>query len=588
MKSSKVAYSSFALIFILAAPFACSAAEETGRPPLLGKTIISDEPWAPPNNLEPKVVYGDDDRLDIYEVTDPLQRELSGSVCALVNVSQLTPISGGFELRTSAYRIGGTSACADEPFGTQPTAAFCTGFLVGDDLIVTAGHCYSRSDLAAARFVFGFTMTDSNTPVTTFSENQVYRGVEIVARKLESNQGEDYAVVRLDRPVTMPGAEPLEIRRTGAVGIDTPVGVIGHPSGLPLKVAFGSDTLVRENSASNAFFMANLDTYGGNSGSPIFNAATGVVEGILVRGLQDFVFSGCFTSNVVPNTSAEAEESNKMDELAFFVPPLTGGEGEGEGEGESPLDFCEDFAQIKIEYQKFLLDFGVTSADMDSDGLAEELALKLIQLSACGIGYGGILPPAPQLFGPTETAFDLNLAAIRDDPFADELSDYENALAALFIISQDEQTALFEVLDAAGITLIDRYEAVVCLTDSCFPWNKNEQSRNGFDTYEVLETGAKGSFEPFSGEGDYDSDGTNNITEVGNVRARGGQWEEELRAVTDMNRDGTEFTLPISCAGGPGKSEALWFADFMAIIVVSLALFTFGRRRQRTLTRRNF
>ena len=702
MRSSGIAYSSIAyiaLIFMLAAPFARGAAEETESPPLLGKTLISNEPWVPPNDLEPKVVYGDDDRLDIYEVTDPLQLKVSRSVCALLNASRLTPIAGGFELDTSAYRIGGTSACDGEPFGTQPTAAFCTGFLVGDDLIVTAGHCFSGSRLASARFVFGFTMIDPNTPVTTFSEDQVYQGVEIVARKLESARGEDYAVVRLDRPVTAPGVDPLEIRRTGAVGVGTPVGVIGHPSGLPLKVAFGSATLVRENSASDAFFEANLDTYGGNSGSPIFNAATGVVEGILVRGLQDFVFSGCFTSNVVPNTSADAEENNKMDELASFVPPLTGGEGEGEGEGENPakiftspaiiifrdvpilstathtiqvtntggepltgtattsapfsvesaanysiaggqsvaiqigfspqelgntagtlelsggggfsvtlagtaiaigegegegegepqFDLCDDFAQINDEYRRFINDFGATPGFF-LDGITEELALELVQLSACGTSVGSLLSPAARTFAPTRTAFDINLAALRVESSANTLAHYENVLAALFLISQNLQNSTRALIESRGYSLTQSYEVVTCFSWLCLPGeiNKGAIAESDTDAYEVFETEMKSLLEPFSGAGDYDLDGTNNKTEVEQVRARGGDQEEELRAVADTTLDGTTPAPPIGCAGGPDKSEALWFGDAIAIAIASLSLSALGRGRRRTQGRLDF
>lgn len=36
------------------------------------------------------------------------------------------------------------------------------------------------------------------------------------------------------------------------------------------------------------FFMASLDAFVGNSGSPVFNKETGLVEGILVEGAEDF------------------------------------------------------------------------------------------------------------------------------------------------------------------------------------------------------------------------------------------------------------------------------------------------------------
>ncbi|WP_420540401.1 S46 family peptidase (plasmid) [Paenibacillus polymyxa] len=51
----------------------------------------------------------------------------------------------------------------------------------------------------------------------------------------------------------------------------------------PIKSGFAVGAAVRDN-PPNAFFVANLDTYGGNSGSPVFNSDTHEVEGILVRG----------------------------------------------------------------------------------------------------------------------------------------------------------------------------------------------------------------------------------------------------------------------------------------------------------------
>ncbi len=82
-----------------------------------------------------------------------------------------------------------------------------------------------------------------------------------------------------------------------------PVFVLGHPSGLPTKFADGAN--VRDNSLAPSF-LANLDTYGGNSGSPVFNAQTREVEGILARGEADFVIrKKCRASLVCPRSSNE-------------------------------------------------------------------------------------------------------------------------------------------------------------------------------------------------------------------------------------------------------------------------------------------
>ena len=68
------------------------------------------------------------------------------------------------------------------------------------------------------------------------------------------------------------------------------------------------------------FFSANLDTFGGNSGSPVFQAGTSTVAGLLVRGAPDYRRSGaCTVVNLLPNTSAE-EESTNTSVFAARVP----------------------------------------------------------------------------------------------------------------------------------------------------------------------------------------------------------------------------------------------------------------------------
>jgi hypothetical protein len=81
--------------------------------------------------------------------------------------------------------------------------------------------------------------------------------------------GADYALIRLDRMVV--NHRIAHIRESGKINDGQAVHVIGHPKGLPLKFAGGA--VVREN-RYQAFFIANLDTYRGNSGSPVFNSTT--------------------------------------------------------------------------------------------------------------------------------------------------------------------------------------------------------------------------------------------------------------------------------------------------------------------------
>jgi hypothetical protein len=67
--------------------------------------------------------------------------------------------------------------------------------------------------------------------------------------------------------------------------------------------------------------VANTDTYGGNSGSPIFNSTTHVVEGILVRGETDFVWNGnCRVSNVCTANGCRGEDCTRTTEFENLVP----------------------------------------------------------------------------------------------------------------------------------------------------------------------------------------------------------------------------------------------------------------------------
>jgi len=262
-----------------------------------------------------KVIYGTDDRLDLFQVTNPSHRAAADGVVVLINAGSITANANGTS--TIATQNFGTTynLCTSERFRTQPLAGYCSGFLVDPSLIVTAAHCVDSTSLADARFVFGFQMRDANTVDTTVPTSEIYRGIRIIGRAI-GNQGTDWCVVQLDRPVL--NHNPLRIRRTGQIADNAGVYVIGHPVGLPKKWAGGA--VVRDNSQSR-YFVANLDTYGGNSGSPVFNATTHAVEGILVRGETDFVMNGtCVVSNIIPTSGGQGEDCTRVSEFASLVP----------------------------------------------------------------------------------------------------------------------------------------------------------------------------------------------------------------------------------------------------------------------------
>jgi Bacterial tandem repeat domain 1/Trypsin-like peptidase domain len=261
-----------------------------------------------------KVIYGTDDRVDVFQLPAGPNLDDVDSVVALFNVASVVDNGNGTStLQTQNFGTA-QNLCAGERFRDQPIGAFCSGFLVAADIIATAGHCVNDSNVTNARFVFGFRMRNATTAETVISNGEIYRGVAVIGRQ-EVGSGPDWALVRIDRPVA--NHRIVRIRRTGKIGDTQALHVIGHPSGLPTKFADGAAV---RNNQPNEFFVANLDTYGGNSGSPVFNSNTHEVEGILVRGETDFVRQGsCQVSMVCPSTGCRGEDCTRTTEFAQLV-----------------------------------------------------------------------------------------------------------------------------------------------------------------------------------------------------------------------------------------------------------------------------
>ena len=238
-------------------------------------------------------IYGTDDRQDVYQVSDQRVRNDADCVVSLWHQSNIVDAGNNkSRLVTTPFWMA-HNLCATEPFYTQSKepGGRGTGFLVARDVVATAGHCITQDTLATTRFVFGFKMKNGAETALEISNDEIYRGIAIIDRRLDAlppnGSGADWALVRLHKPVT--NHRVASVRRVGSVANGQAVHVVGHPAGLPVKVA-GNATVL--DNTQGAFFAADLDIFGGNSGSPVFNSQTHEVEGILVRRELDFVPTG--------------------------------------------------------------------------------------------------------------------------------------------------------------------------------------------------------------------------------------------------------------------------------------------------------
>lgn len=269
---------------------------------ILASTVLSGQIMASVNGVD--VIYGEDNRKDVFASTDSAFVELARSTAGMIKDTNITVANG--EATVSGRTLQARGICASERFSQQISAANCSGFIVADNVLVTAGHCIrSEADCQTYKWVFDYKVDHEDQGDVTVPASNVYSCKRIIARSLDNATKDDYAMIELDRKVTDRG--PLSFRRSGKLSVGAPLVVIGHPTGLPTKISDGANVRSR----AGKYFVANLDTYGGNSGSAVFNTDTQEVEGILVRGETDYVYDsakGCQVSNKCSDTNCRGED----------------------------------------------------------------------------------------------------------------------------------------------------------------------------------------------------------------------------------------------------------------------------------------
>jgi Trypsin-like peptidase domain len=280
------------LLALVAGAHACNRVDRRGP---------QDRPAGSVSQASSSIVFDDNDRLE-YGAASAVQRAWADATPALfyfgaVNCAngdcalQSTSLTGADALRFTGnppnpgYQIFSdyVPICAGEPLRGQPSGPWCSSFLVAPDLVMTASHCLADWFCPFTRFVFGYRAdAGGQNPVTTVPATDVYSCARVAAR----NETQDWAIIKLDRPVP-PSRQPLPIRTTGTVALGRPTTSIGYTLGTPVKVAPNGTVLMNNDPVR---FQTDNDIAGGNSGGPVIDSETGLVEGILSGGVgTDFL-----------------------------------------------------------------------------------------------------------------------------------------------------------------------------------------------------------------------------------------------------------------------------------------------------------
>lgn len=267
------------------------------------------------SNLGVDAIYGLDNRLDGSAITEKDFIKLKSAIGLVVSKDQLTKGLLTSEIKATTMKDS-LNVCQDVRFAKELTVDSCTAFLIAPDLMATAGHCIQEASECENKIIaFDVNESSQKSDHYKISNSNVYECQEIVAQSF--NDSGDYSVFRLKKKTRR---TPLKLRTSGELSEKDKVLMLGHPLGQPLKMSLAVSPTDLSNPSS---FKAPLNSFVGNSGSPVINARTLKVEGILVNGAEDFLLdeiNQCYRFQVHEVKAGSGEGVGRISEILPFLP----------------------------------------------------------------------------------------------------------------------------------------------------------------------------------------------------------------------------------------------------------------------------
>ncbi|VXA98214.1 Serine protease [Flavobacterium sp. 9AF] len=231
----------------------------------------------------------------------------SESVAMLIEKENLTQFAQDTYLLDTSKTLGKLyNLCSDQAFYNQPVSGIGTAFIISKTSMITANHVFER-DIKDYIVVFGYKILVAKTGATDyyFNAKDIYFPKTILRKNLDL----DLVEFTVDREFDKVA---LEWENSSvAVAKESEVYMIGHPTGLPLKVALNA--FIEENT-NPFYFYTSLDSFQGNSGSPVFNFYTHKVIGVLVSGEVDYIYNGnCYYSPVCKIPYCKGEKVMRIE-----------------------------------------------------------------------------------------------------------------------------------------------------------------------------------------------------------------------------------------------------------------------------------
>lgn len=249
-------------------------------------------------------IYGKDSIQEQYEVSNPIHQKVMRATAYELYKDELrgwTFAKYWSLVQTQVRQLG---LCTDERYLDQSRFRNnCSGVLIKDDLIVTAGNCttahYCKNDLFYWVFDYGLKSKDEN--LVKIRGNKFYKCDKVLKRVYDPDASMSYTLIRLKKKVL--DREPIKLSsKVDLEGVE--LVTAGHPKGMPIKLSSGQKVYDQNDEA----FVTNSDISGENVGAGVFNSKSSELEGILVYGTEFFYenSTGCVqTPNMLDESASE-------------------------------------------------------------------------------------------------------------------------------------------------------------------------------------------------------------------------------------------------------------------------------------------